>query len=53
MKLSDFRFSLPNDLIASHPSPNRDESILMVLNRKTQTIEHKIFKDIIDYYDDK
>lgn len=52
MKLSDFRFSLPNDLIASHPSQNRDESRLMVLNRKTQTIEHRIFKDIIDYYDD-
>lgn len=52
MKLSDFRFSLPNDLIASHPSQNRDESRLMVLNRKTQTIEHKIFKDIIDYYND-
>lgn len=52
MKLSDFRFSLPNDLIASHPAPNRDESRLMVLNRKTQTIEHKVFKDIIDYYDD-
>jgi S-adenosylmethionine:tRNA ribosyltransferase-isomerase len=52
MKLSQFRFHLPNNLIARHPAPNRDQSKLMVLNRKTQTIEHKVFADILDYFDD-
>jgi S-adenosylmethionine:tRNA ribosyltransferase-isomerase len=47
MKLSQFRYSLPNELIASYPSDNRDESRLMVLNRRLQTIEHKTFKDIL------
>lgn len=49
MKLSQYKYNLPQDLIAKHPTENRDESRLMVLNRKTKTIEHKIFKDIIDY----
>ena len=49
MKLSQFRFNLPKDLIAQYPAPNRDESRLMVLHRDTGKIEHKIFKDIIDY----
>jgi len=52
MKLSKFKFKLPDELIATHPSYNRDESRLMVLNRETQKIEHRIFKDIIDYFDD-
>jgi len=52
MKLSQFRYSLPKELIADRPSDQRDESRLMVLNRKTQTIEHKIFKDILEYFDD-
>jgi S-adenosylmethionine:tRNA ribosyltransferase-isomerase len=52
MKLSQFRFNLPQNLIASHPSKNRDESRLMVLNRKEQTIEHMIFKDILEYFKD-
>ncbi len=52
MKLSDFRFHLPAELIAQYPSKKRDECKLMVLDRKTQTIEHKLFKDIIDYFDD-
>lgn len=52
MKLSDFRYYLPQELIASFPTQERDESRLMILNRKTQTIEHKVFKDIIDYFDD-
>ncbi len=52
MKLSQFRFHLPNDLIAQYPTENRDEARLMVLNRKEQTIEHKIFKDILDYFDE-
>jgi len=51
MKLSHFHFNLPEDLLAEHPSENRDESRLMVLNRKDQTIEHKQFKDLIDYFD--
>ncbi len=50
MKLSDFRFHLPPELIAYHPSKNREECKLMVLNRKTQTIEHKIFKDVLSYF---
>lgn len=52
MKLSHFHFNLPEELLAEHPSENRDESRLMVLNRKEQTIEHKQFKDIIDYFDE-
>lgn len=49
MKVSDFNYNLPKELIAQHPLENRDESRLMVLNREKQTIEHKIFKDIIEY----
>ena len=53
MKTSEFNFHLPEHLLAEHPSENRDESKLMVLNRKTQTIEHKLFKDVVDYFDEK
>jgi len=49
MKLSQYKYNLPPDLIAKYPSDNRDESRLMVLNRKTKQIEHRIFKDIINY----
>jgi len=52
MKLSHFQFHLPTELLAEYPTENRDESRLMVVNRKTKTIEHKLFKDIIDYFDD-
>jgi len=52
MKLSHFHFNLPEELLAEYPSENRDESRLMVLNRKDETIEHKQFKDIIDYFDE-
>ncbi|MDX1903452.1 MAG: tRNA preQ1(34) S-adenosylmethionine ribosyltransferase-isomerase QueA [Thermonemataceae bacterium] len=52
MKLSDYAFDLPTNLIALYPSPNRDESRLMVVNRVTGEIEHKIFKDILNYFDD-
>ena len=52
MKLSHFSFNLPNELLAEFPTENRDESRLMVVNRKTNTIEHKLFKDVIDYYED-
>jgi len=50
MKLSHFNFDLPEELLAERPTENRDESRLMVLNRKEQTIEHKQFKDLIDYF---
>jgi len=50
MKLSQFGFTLPEELLAEYPAENRDESRLMVLNRKEQTIEHKMFKDLIDYF---
>jgi S-adenosylmethionine:tRNA ribosyltransferase-isomerase len=52
MKLSKFKFDLPEDLIAMHPSYNRDESRLMILDRATRKIEHKSFKEIIDYFSD-
>ncbi len=52
MKLSQYRYNLPQELIAKHPAANRDESRLMVLNRKTKQIEHKVFKEIINYFDD-
>ena len=52
MKLSHFNFNLPEELLAEFPAENRDESRLMVVNRKTGTIEHKLFKDVIDYFDD-
>jgi S-adenosylmethionine:tRNA ribosyltransferase-isomerase len=52
MKLSHFQFNLPAELLAEFPAENRDESRLMVVNRKTKTIEHKLFKDIINYFDD-
>lgn len=49
MKVSDFNYDLPEELIAQTPLEKRDESRLMVLDRKNQTIEHKTFKDIVDY----
>lgn len=52
MKLSQFNFNLPKDLIASTPVAERDESRLMVINRATGEIEHHIFKEIINYFDD-
>ena len=50
MKLSEFNFDLPEELIAKYPSENRDESRLMVVHKDTGKIEHKLFKDIIDYF---
>ena len=52
MKLSQFKFKLPDEKIAQFPTANRDEAKLMVLHRTTGEIEHRIFKDIIDYFDD-
>jgi S-adenosylmethionine:tRNA ribosyltransferase-isomerase len=49
MKLSDFKYDLPEHLIAQYPAEKRDQSKLMVLDRKTETIETRIFSDIIDY----
>ena len=53
MKLSQFNFRLPADRIAQHPAEYRDESRLMVLHKKTGEIEHKVFKEILQYFDDK
>ena len=52
MKLSNFIYDLPKELLAEYPSDQRDKSKLMILHRDTQKIEHKSFKDIIDYFDD-
>ena len=49
MKVSDFNYELPKELIAQHPYDKRDEARLMVLDKKSKQIEHKVFKDIIDY----
>lgn len=53
MKLSQFKFDLPEKLIAQHPTQNRDESRLMVLDRATGKIEHKLFKDVLDYFEEQ
>jgi len=53
MKLSQFRFDLPLNLIAQNPTKRREDSRMMVVHRKTGQIENKHFKDIIDYFDDK
>lgn len=53
MKLSQFEFTLPEDLLAEFPAEHRDEAKLMVVNRKDGSIEHKMFKDVIDYFDEK
>ena len=53
MKLSQYKYHLPEELIAKYPAENRDEARLMVLHRETKEIEHKTFKDIIDYFEDK
>lgn len=52
MKLSQFKFKLPDDLIAQYPVAERDQARMMVLNRASGEIEHRIFKDIIDYFVD-
>ena len=53
MKLSKFKFNLPDELIALHPSKNRDESRLMVVNKSNGKIEHHQFKDVLNYFDDQ
>lgn len=52
MKLSQFNYNLPKDLIAMYPAKDRDECRLMVVHRKSGDIEHKKFKDILDYFDE-
>lgn len=52
MKLSQFKFKLPNEQIAQYPSKFRDECRLLVLHKKTGEIEHRVFKDIINYFDE-
>ena len=52
MKLSDFDYKLPDKYLAQYPSDERDECKLMLLNRKEEKIEHLVFKDMIDFYDD-
>ncbi|MBS1486747.1 MAG: tRNA preQ1(34) S-adenosylmethionine ribosyltransferase-isomerase QueA [Bacteroidetes bacterium] len=52
MKLSEFKFDLPNSLIATYPAENRDEARMMVLHRESGKIEHKTFKDVINYFNE-
>ena len=52
MKLSDFEYKLPDKYLAQYPSDERDECKLMLINRKEEKIEHLVFKDMIDFYDD-
>jgi len=52
MKLSKFKFKLPDELIAQYPTEHRDESRLMVLHRKTGEIEHRTFKEVIEYFNE-
>ena len=53
MKLSDFNYELPKNLLAEFPSENRDESRLMVINRKDGTIKHHQFKDLINFFEEE
>ncbi len=52
MKLSEFKFDLPQNLIANHPAENRDDARLMVVHKSSGKIEHKVFKDIVNYFDE-
>ena len=52
MKLSQFKFNLPDKLIAAHPAKTRDESRLLILHKDTGEIEHKVFKDVIKYFNE-
>ena len=53
MKLSQFKFKLPPELIAEYPAEHRDECRMLVLHRKTGEIEHREFKDFLEYFDDQ
>lgn len=52
MKLSQFKYNLPTELIAQYPSPQRDECRLMVINRRDGSIQHKLFKDILSFFNE-
>lgn len=52
MKLSEFKFDLPSSLIALHPTKNRDDSRLMVVHRDSKEIEHKVFKDVVNFFEE-
>ena len=52
MKLSDFSYELPEKLVAEYPNKNRDESNLMVIDRKDYSIQHRQFKDMIEYFEE-
>ena len=52
MKLSQFKFKLPEELIAQYPTENRDECRLMVVNVRDKSIEHHVFKDVLNYFDE-
>ena len=52
MKLSQFRFKLPDELIAQYPAPYRDDARLLVLHRKTGAIEHKMVTDMVQYFEE-
>jgi len=53
MKLSQFKFNLPKELIAKFPAENRDEARMLVVHKDTGKLEHKVFKDIVNYINDK
>ncbi|MGB8359422.1 MAG: tRNA preQ1(34) S-adenosylmethionine ribosyltransferase-isomerase QueA [Bacteroidales bacterium] len=53
MKLSQFKYTLPQDLIALYPTKNRDESRMMVVHRDTGVLEHRVFKDIVEYFKER
>jgi S-adenosylmethionine:tRNA ribosyltransferase-isomerase len=53
MKLSQFKYNLPKELIAEKPAIDRDASRLMVIHKKTKQIEHRLFSDILEYFDEK
>jgi len=53
MKLSQFKFNLPEELIAKYPTVHRDEARLLVVHRKTGELEHRIFKDVLEYFKPK
>ncbi len=52
MKLSKFKFTLPEELLAERPTPEREDARMMVLHRETGEIEHRKFKDVLEYFDD-
>ena len=52
MKLSQFKFDLPEELIAKYPTNHRDEARLMVIHKSTDKIEHRVFKDVLEYFNE-